>query len=100
MLQTATIISLDVWGNEDEGFEINDSFKTSHTITFDDTASEPNTGYAEQEKTDLNILQELLDNGFLNGWCSDYSVEWETETDIAITLSSNNKPILNLEIPR
>lgn len=87
------VIGLDVWGNENEGYEINDSFKTNIIIEFEDEG----TSWEETTRTEKNILNALIENGILLGTPENYSIDWETENDIAISEKQTGKPLINLE---
>ena len=87
------VVSLDIWGNEKEGYEINDSFRTKKIIEFEDEGDT----WEETAKTEQNILKALIENDILVGTPEHYSIDWETENDIAISEKQTGKPVINLE---
>lgn len=78
--------SLDVWGNEKDGYEVNDSY-TCGSIT------------VNEEPSDYDIIQALLTNGLLiEHPVSEYLKQVTIEgDDMLITIDLNGKPLFNLE---
>ena len=79
------VCSLDVWGNAEIGYEVNDMFSVG-TIDIDPSM------------TDLEVLMRLECLGFLNHLaepCGD--VEWEDETRLHINDKADGRPILTLQ---
>lgn len=84
------VISLDVWGNEDDGFEVNDRHRIGW-VEVDDTSDEA-------------MLDALRDAHFLNAQCRlgdkgrfRVRFDWSDETWCQIEQSSNGYPLLQLE---
>jgi hypothetical protein len=78
------VCSLDVWGNSEEGYDVNDVFKIG-TIDLG------------EDMSDLEILTALVDTGFLDA-CATELGEVESCGDgfVHIRVKSDYEPILNL----
>ncbi len=57
------VLSLDVWGNENDGFDVNQSFYTNHYIDIPDI------------NNDADIIVELIDNGLLKSHATTDNIE-------------------------
>ena len=79
-----TVCSLDVWGNSEEGYDVNDSFNVG-TIELD------------PEISDQAVIQALVDQGFLTPNALDLAeVECNDESFIHIMDKADCRPVLNL----
>jgi hypothetical protein len=79
------VLSLDVWGNEEDGWDLNQSFSTNrlYEIDFED---------------DEQILAQLKASGELADWISldDIDIDGDQNT-LFIENSHNSRPLLHLE---
>jgi hypothetical protein len=81
MRKVYQVISYDVWGNEKDGFEVNQAFTTSFKIEL------------PKDATDKQILKALKDVGYLKKGLHLSSVEFDNhETAIYFTDARNQKP--------
>lgn len=69
MRNTYQVISLDIWGNNRDGYEVNNSYTTSHEIVIEDYT------------TDKEIIKMLKACGYINKQChfKSFSVEFNDE---------------------
>jgi hypothetical protein len=81
------VINYDVWGNEDEGFEVNNAFKTGKFITL------------YENMTDDEIIERLKEKDFVHDWVTIDSVEISGEFDhsLQVTAKENGKPLFELQ---
>jgi hypothetical protein len=76
--------SLDVWGNAEEGYDVNDSFSIG-TIELSESMS------------DKEILQALVKEGYLDDRAMELGeVDQASDEFIHIYVKSDMKPVLNL----
>ena len=79
-----TVCSLDVWGNAEDGYEVNDSFRIG-SIEID------------QDCSDLKVIETLIDAGYLDSCAMELAeVECSDEHFIHIRQKSDTRPVLNL----
>lgn len=80
------VINYDVWGNEEEGFEVNGSYTTGYEIEISDTAS------------DKEIIDALKEIEFLSNKCNENTVDIDGETEFSLYLewSKNSYPLCEL----
>jgi len=88
--KTFKIHTLDVWGNESDGFDVNDIYPASDEITFNDF----------DDKKDYELIQQLIGAEVLRGDPiidrNAYSVD-DTNGDIIwIHVAETDKPVLVL----
>jgi hypothetical protein len=81
-MKTYKIQSFDVWGNERDGFEINNIFNTDFRIEIEDNA------------TDKEVIKILSYAGFVKPRYK-FNIEWNDET-LAFVTRPNGFPICNL----
>ena len=74
-----TIKFLDVWGNEEDGFEVNDVLSTD---TIDSSELDNFTAFC---------------NTYLRGPSDLYKIIWHDENSGEVNLKVNGRPILNFE---
>jgi hypothetical protein len=77
--------SLDVWGNEEEGFTVNDNFDTGMRIDID-----------EKDDDDVIILK-LINVGFIQGMI-EARVDGEIGGNMYVELNDNSFPICELRV--
>ena len=95
--------SLDVWGNEQDGFEINDrscyqravEFPTTHRVYNEGTGHE----FSDDWPTDQQVLETLQEIGFLVDICTlnDIDIDGECEYSLYINEEHNGFPLCQLE---
>lgn len=95
--------SLDVWGNEEDRFEVNDrscylreaEFPTTHEIYNQGTEQE----FSDDWPTDAQILETLQEIGFLAEKCTldDIDIDGESEYSLYISEERNGFPLCQLE---
>lgn len=95
--------SLDVWGNENDGFNVNDrscfergmEFPTTHVVYNEGTEGE----FSDDWLSDQQILETLQEIGFLSDKCTlaDLTIDGESESSLYIEESANGFPICQLE---
>lgn len=86
------ILSLDVWGNADDGWEINDVFRSNVSVEFDI--------YEKRGKErDEIILAALREAGYLSAGATTDTVNVVDmgEVDFALERVSDGKPLCHLE---
>ena len=94
--------NLDVWGNEDDGFDVNDRSCYWRAAEFPTVCTKYNVGTPNEFKnvwpSDAQILQTLKDIGFLKDSCklADITIDGEHE-QLFIEESNNGYPICQLE---
>ena len=77
------MFALDVWGNKDDGFEVNETFDTYCDIEID------------IDKSDDEIVELIVDTFFKDGVNpKDYSINFITEDEIEINVEKTGKPLL------
>jgi hypothetical protein len=79
------VVTYDVWGNEDEGFEVNDSHGAGH-IELED----------EEQFDDEILLQKLTEAGFLADVEIDDLAFDGDDAVVYINDAHNGKPLLGL----
>ena len=95
--------SLDVWGNEEEGFTVNDRSCFSRAVEFPTYPQGYNRGtdreFWEHWPSDKQIVQTLIDIGFLKDGITvhDVSIGGENEFSLYIEDSANGFPLCQLE---
>jgi hypothetical protein len=88
VINTYDVVSYDVWGNEKDGWEVNDSHKTGMTVELTD------------EPTDRQVIEALKEVGYVNkyakmaAFCFDYNNNVASD-DIYVELA-NGKPFCEL----
>ena len=78
---------LDVWGNEEDGFEVNDR-------------SQCGTIQLPTDFTDQDLIRELIENDILNAFSGTVKDKFTIDGDdtlIMIDEKSNGRPLLQLE---
>jgi len=80
------VCSLDVWGNETTGYDVNDAF----TIGFCN----------EGDQADGEDLVESVIGEYLKGTIDNYSVSDNGDSFIEISLKSTGEPVLHLLLER
>lgn len=79
------VITLDVWGNEEEGFEVNDAHSTGEFIEIGDN------------DMSADVVEKLLRADWLSEkGASIATVEWHDDGFIEIARSDNGKPLFHL----
>jgi hypothetical protein len=79
------IITLDVWGNEHEGFEINDMHRTGDFVDI--------TG----DTTDKDILAQLIALDYVAPQCAKYAkIEWLGDDFVEVNDNRNGKYVYQL----
>lgn len=78
------IISYDVWGNNEDGYEVNNKFTTGITLEIEETES--------NEK----IIKMLKDLNYLNKLIKFVVSDQSDENNIYIDLASDYRPICEL----
>ena len=88
--KTFKIHTLDVWGNESDGFDVNDIYPANDEITFNDF----------DNKKDYELIQQLIGAEILRGDPiidrNAYSVDDTNEDIIWIHVAETDKPVLVL----
>jgi len=86
MSHTLTVASLDVWGNEEDGFDINNAFYTDYTIEVD-----------EYDSNHL-IINKLISAEYLHDDVSgdDYIIEGEAEYGLYVFYADTHEPAFHL----
>lgn len=81
------VISYDVWGNAEDGWEVNQAFRTSFRAHFDDDAD------------DETILAALVECGYIAAGFTTDDVEFEDSggDSIYITAADDARPICELQ---
>lgn len=82
--KTFTVYTLDVWGNADDGWDVNDRSKAG-TIDLDPDAP------------DAEILRALMDAGFVNGDALKFGTLEGDDGMIFLDDSRDGCPVLHLE---
>lgn len=83
--QQFEIITLDVWGNEEEGFEVNDLHRTGDFITI------------TEEATDADIIVALVVAGYVNEkYISAVQLDWLDDGFIEVNSNATGKPVYQL----
>jgi hypothetical protein len=78
------VVSLDVWGNVEEGFEVNDQWKIG-TVEFDADAS------------DEEIVNVLIEDGYLTNGTKAEDLDFDGDDSfIMISAAETGLPIFNL----
>jgi hypothetical protein len=84
MIKKFKVCSLDVWGNGEDGFEVNDMHQIG-TIDVD------------SDWTDRQLYDALVELGHLDAEVFHLaSFEWSSDSFIGINEASNGKPVLQL----
>jgi hypothetical protein len=97
------VISLDVWGNEEEGFEVNAAYHTNKFITVQVREHIINVGTPYQSvsysPTDRAILAALVREGFLKNGVTTKDVEIDGEAEYTLYLQDKKtgEPVFHLE---
>ena len=95
--------SLDVWGNEEDGFDVNDrscyergvEFPTTHNVYNKGTEAE----FSHNYPSDQQILETLQEIGFLKDRCTlaDITIDGESDNTMYLEDSKTGFPICQLE---
>lgn len=95
--------SLDVWGNEEDGFDVNDrscfqcevEFPTTHEIYNEGTDRE----FSDDWPTDQQIIDTLIEIGFLNTdvKLEDITIDGENDFSLYLDQAENGFPICQLD---
>ena len=95
--------SLDIWGNETDGYEMNDrscfqrdvEFPTTHKIYNQGTPQE----FSDDWPTDQQILNKLIEIGYLNNNVSlaDLEIDGDPNYSKYVDESKDGKPLCQLE---
>ncbi len=83
-IPTWTVCSLDVWGNERDGYEVNNIFRTE----FDDL-------YISEDTTDKEIIQFLKRIGYLKKTCKDSKFDIDGD-DMFMYIDYCGQPVCHL----
>ena len=95
--------SLDVWGNEEDGFDVNNRSCFQRDVEFPTTHKVYNEGtdweFSDDWPTDEQIVQTLIDIGFLNSnvVVIDLTIDGESDNSLYIDQEDNGFPICQLE---
>ena len=95
--------SLDVWGNETDGFDVNDRSCFDREVHFPTTYKVYNQGkpgeFSDNWPTDQQILDTLRSIGFLSDKCklTDITIDGESDCSLYIDQADNGMPICQLE---
>jgi hypothetical protein len=85
MTRKYRVVSLDVWGNAEDGYEVNDT-RTA--------------GYVElaNDADDRDVLDVLIDHGYLRAECSPVTVslEWSDESYCEVDERATGYPLYQL----
>ena len=84
-MNTYEIVDLDVWGNTDDGYTVNDVYKTGEFISFD---SEALTSY--------EIVELLVKEGFLEAKALTLDICVSGETDGILFVDIDDEPVYQL----
>jgi len=84
-----TVVELDIWGDEVDGFEVNNAFYTSYSLGVSEDCS------------DAKIIQGLIDIDYLSVDVTedDVEIDGDPEHGLYINLAENGKPLIHL-LPR
>jgi len=95
--------SLDVWGNSQDGYDVNDrscfpgavEFPTTHEVYNEGTEHE----FSDDWPSDIQILETLQEIGFFNDSCTldKIDIEGESEFNLYIDSSRDGYPVCQLE---
>jgi hypothetical protein len=77
------IISLDVWGNAEDGWEVNAAYNTSHIVEIAD------------ESDAASVVDALIDYGYLSEKTRSAGIEWTGEDCIQV-VSCDGMPLCDL----
>lgn len=98
-----SVWNLDVWGNEEEGFDVNDrgcyqravEFPTTHEIYNEGTDGE----FAEDWANNKQIIDTLIEIGYLRCNCipSDFVIDGDITSSLYVNDAENGCPICQLE---
>lgn len=83
-MATWRVFSLDVWGNETDGFEVNDRCQVGTIETSEDPP-------------DAEIWACLLEAGIARGCISEGEFEWADESWLCIDEKETGRPVFQLE---
>lgn len=75
-MPTYKLYSYDVWGNEEDGFEVNDIYPTGMEIELED-----------EEDNDEEMLRALIEVDFLKYTCRSGDIIFENDDEECITFS-------------
>lgn len=95
--------SLDVWGNEQDGFDVNDRSCFQRAVEFPTTHKVYNQGtpreFSDDWPTDEQIIQTLIDIGYLvdNATMTDIQIDGEPDSSLWIEDTKDGFPICQLE---
>lgn len=82
---TYTVLSLDVWGNEEDGFEVNDRCRVG-TIDLDESLNSD------------DVLRELDGAGYVHASLCEVNDAIGDEYTLHIDSAQNGRPLLQLEL--
>ena len=97
------VLSLDVWGNEQDGFDVNDRSCFQRGVEFPTTEekyySHMTGNSVEYWPSDQQIIDTLIEIGFLNPdvKLSDIDIDGDPQYSLYLDDSSNGFPICQLE---
>ena len=80
------LVTYDVWGNDEEGFEVNNAFRSGKTDIL------------YENMTDEEIFQRLKEEDLIEDWVSEKTVEIDGEFDFTLTFNKkeNGEPLFEL----
>ena len=84
MAATWRVFTLDVWGNEEDGFDVNDRWPAGEIETSD-------------EPTDAEVWCRLLEAGIARGLISDGEFDWCDEALLCVSEAATGRPVFQLE---
>lgn len=79
------IVDLEIWGNEDDGYEVNDAFHTLEYIEIEDI---------DDDKEILNAVSHYLKDPIKNCYIDNMS----SEETIYINAYKNDMPLIELQL--
>ncbi len=85
MSKTWHVFTLAVWGNEEDGFDVNDRCPAGKIETSD-------------EPTDAEVWACLLEAGIAHGLITDGEFDWCDEALLCINEKKTGRPVFQLEL--
>lgn len=93
--------SLDVWGNDEDGYFVNDrvcfrravGFPTTHKVYNEGTPQE----FSEDWPTDEQIVETLIDIGFLREGVSSSALTIDGDMEFSVDIDEDGYPLCQLE---
>ena len=97
-VMTYEVFALDVWGNAQDGFTVNDRFRAgSIEVEVDEIEISP--GRTHITPTNKDIVETLIDDGYLKQHVSASMIEFNGVSDETLYLesTSDGEPLFQLE---